>query len=652
VFRLPSIRSVSSRQLAALFAASALLPSVLLMVLGWRLLQQESALEERRQQEVREQSADLVVTALAAELTQAEDRLQSRPADDLTSTTASALLLTLSEAGLQTAPEGLVLHVPEPVRLPEVPPDRFVAADAAEYQLRDPHKALEELRSLAASRVREVEAGAFLGIARIQRGLGRLDDAVSAYREAAGFNDVAMHGIPAGLLARRGLCTVLEIGGRTGDLRREAAELEERLLAAHWSLGSAIFEAQMDDLRRWLGREPAVSDSARAATQAAAAIWASWREGRFGEIVKRNVLRIENSSFTVLARDVGGSATVLVASPRFVEERWLRAARRRVREGFDVRIEYSLQNGTSRQVARRSAVDSGLPWTVLVSGSDPQSAALLRRRQTLWLAGVGVMLLLIASGAYLMQRLVARELAVARLKSDFVAAVSHEFRTPLTSMRQLSEMLVDAATAPVDRRLKYYDALQRQTERLQRLVESLLDFSRLESGTAIYSRRPLDLASLGEGVAAEFRSDPAARGHRIEFRGTRASWISGDPEPLRNALWNLLDNAAKYSPAPEPIFVEIAVDGDEVVLRVCDHGSGVPLHEQTRIFEKFVRGEQARHDGVSGTGVGLAVVQQIVRAHDGSVELSSTPGQGATFAMRFPSVSASRIQEAAECLES
>jgi two-component system phosphate regulon sensor histidine kinase PhoR len=246
------------------------------------------------------------------------------------------------------------------------------------------------------------------------------------------------------------------------------------------------------------------------------------------------------------------------------------------------------------------------------------------------------MLVLVLTGTYMIGRLVSRELAVARLQSDFVAAVSHEFRTPLTSIRQLSEMLIDRPDASADRRVGYYEALQRQTERLQRLVESLLDFGRLESGRTGYRLQPVSLVALIDQITREFRDDPAARGHAIVIDASGQPSISADPDAIRNAVWNLLDNAAKYSPRSAPITVSVERRGGCVEVRVRDQGSGIPEQEQGRIFEKFVRGERAREEGVPGTGLGLAMVQQIARAHRGSVRVSSAPGTGTVFTLVLP----------------
>ena len=252
-----------------------------------------------------------------------------------------------------------------------------------------------------------------------------------------------------------------------------------------------------------------------------------------------------------------------------------------------------------------------------------------------------------------MVRAVSRELAVARLQSDFVSAVSHEFRTPLTSLRQLSEMLMDRPEMSDDRRQSYYAALARQTERLQRLVESLLDFGRMEAGTSPYREVPLDAATFVTALVQQFNEDPAARGHDIRLDcPADAGTICADHDALTNALWNLLDNAVKYSPASGRVDVTVRAAGATLSIAVRDQGAGIPAGEHREIFGKFVRGATARAGNVPGTGLGLAMVRHIAVAHGGGVGVLSAPGQGSTFTLTLPLVPASAAAQEAPCLES
>jgi len=245
-----------------------------------------------------------------------------------------------------------------------------------------------------------------------------------------------------------------------------------------------------------------------------------------------------------------------------------------------------------------------------------------------------LMLLVITAASYFVFRAVNRELSVARLQSDFVAAVSHEFRTPLTAMSHITEMLEEGG-APGDRLPLYYRALGKETRRLRGMVESLLDFGRMEAGRRIYQMEDLDAAALVEQVVDEFREQ--ANAHRIELNAPAGERrVRADREALTRALRNLLENAAKYSPDSSTVRVSVESQGGHFAISVEDQGAGIPKHEQREIFRKFVRGTSARTLNVKGSGIGLAMVDHIVKAHGGRIDLNSEPGRGSRFTILLP----------------
>ena len=257
-------------------------------------------------------------------------------------------------------------------------------------------------------------------------------------------------------------------------------------------------------------------------------------------------------------------------------------------------------------------------------------------RRRLLIGGFVLLATLSLAASWLILRAVAREMAVARLQSDFVAAVSHEFRTPLTTLRQFTDMLRDHPGLPEERRSVCYAAQARATERLTRLVESVLDFGRMEAGARPYHFEPRDCADLVERVVEDFRAQPQAAGYVVKFARNGNIPVDADEEALSRAVWNLLDNAVKYSPDVSPIEVGVSERDGTVSIAVRDHGLGIPARERQRIFLRFQRGEQARTLGIRGTGIGLAMVDQIVRAHNGHVEVESEAGAGSIFTIVLP----------------
>jgi signal transduction histidine kinase len=225
------------------------------------------------------------------------------------------------------------------------------------------------------------------------------------------------------------------------------------------------------------------------------------------------------------------------------------------------------------------------------------------------------------------------------MQSEFVSAVSHEFRSPLTSMRQLSEMLLLGRVPQEGRREIYYQTLVRETSRLQRLVEALLNFGRMEAGARQYHFEELDAAHLVYRVVSEFEPQLATVGRHIELQGTEQGCrIEADPEAMSVALRNLVDNALKYSWDKPAVWVEWGKENERVAIRVRDRGAGIAPAEMKAIFRKFVRGSAAAAGNVKGSGVGLAMVRHIVAAHGGEIVVESEPGEGSTFTMLLRAV--------------
>lgn len=269
--------------------------------------------------------------------------------------------------------------------------------------------------------------------------------------------------------------------------------------------------------------------------------------------------------------------------------------------------------------------------------AEMRELALRERVVSVGLTGI---VLLLAGGGWCLWRVMQRELAVAQLQADFVSAVSHEFRTPLTSLQHVAELLEENDNLPAERRRSFYSLLGRNTDRLRRLVESLLDFGRMESGRKPYDLCPDDAGVIAAETVAEFQKDAGPRGFTVDLDVIehREFHVRADRAALTYAIWNLLDNATKYSAESRTIWISVRGQADGVVIAVRDAGFGVPSRERKEIFRKFVRGEKAKQLGIKGTGLGLALVSHIVEAHGGRIELESEEGAGSTFRLVLPAL--------------
>jgi signal transduction histidine kinase len=239
------------------------------------------------------------------------------------------------------------------------------------------------------------------------------------------------------------------------------------------------------------------------------------------------------------------------------------------------------------------------------------------------------------------QRLISFSLKQAQLQADFVAAVSHEFRSPLTTLRTITELLVQNRIPDEKRRQQSYVFLDHETTRLHRLVEELLDFRRRESGSEQYTLERHDVFQLVRAALDDFGEQAEAHGFHIETDigspGDRSAvQVKVDEEAFRRAVRNLLDNAMKYSPVCRTVWVNVSVQDHRVQISVRDQGMGIDADEEQAIFHKFVRGDSAKRAGIKGTGIGLTMVQQICEAMGGEIRLQSQPGVGSTFTIVLP----------------
>jgi signal transduction histidine kinase len=333
-------------------------------------------------------------------------------------------------------------------------------------------------------------------------------------------------------------------------------------------------------------------------------------------------------------RNLGSTRAVLIEPPQLPSAGRVFAAA----VDSEGRLVAGRRDRSGRAVIR-TAAESKLPWTLYVTAEQPPPLSGMPANQRYLLFGMGVMAIFLVAGTYFAARAIRGEIAISRMQSDFVAAVSHEFRSPLTSIRQLSEILALGRAPTEDRRQLYYDTLVRETQRLQRLVEALLNFGRMEAGARPYRFEEIDASALVVDVAGEFRHHAEESGQRIELSGPGYPCVvQADPEALAVALRNLIDNALKYSPKQPAIWVEWGLEDGRVVIRVRDEGAGITAQERKTIFRRFVRGSAAAAGNVRGSGVGLAMVLHIVDAHHGDIHLTSEPGRGSTFTVRLPAL--------------
>lgn len=643
-----ALSSAPPRRLAALFLVLTLAPAGGLVWLGWRLLQQDRALEAQRAQERREHAAGVAAAALERELASARRRLAEPHQAAGLASSRDSLVVVFRQQRLEALPAGRLLFyplAPSDVQAAGSVDSEFLRGEEYEFTHKDYAKAIESFQGLALSRDPAVRAGACLRLARNYRKAGDPRLALAAYEELTRIERVAIAGVPSELVARRARCALLAEMGRSGELREEAGALYRDLSGGHWRLTRSVYQLHVAQVREWLRHSDEGEREQLALSDAVERLWEQWQAARANDrpIAGTAVLRLHDRCLTILSHQAGESMAAFIAGPQYIETQWLAAAARALQDenqrvylmdasGNAVNAQPPAESG--RRTLRLSS-DTGLPWTVVVVSIAPQGETeeLASRRQLLF-AGLALAVILVLTSGYLTARTVSRELAVARLKSEFVSAVSHEFRTPLATLSQLTENLAEGRVTTEERRNAYYQAQSRATSRLHRLVERLLDFGRMEAGALRYRPELLDLGQVTRSIVDEFEHVAATSGHEIRVTiEPELPPVRADREALRQAVWNLLDNAIKYSPGRPAVWVEVAREDGSVAIRVRDQGLGIPAQEQKLLFRKFVRGSAAEATQVKGTGIGLAMVDYIVRAHNGRIRVQSVPGEGSTFTL-------------------
>lgn len=611
---------VSAQRIPLLLAAATLIPIGALAWLGVRTIEQDRALAGQRRREILEVASQRAALAI-------ERRLQ-----DVYAQLDAGNGVHFLPTGIASSRDVPILFQPIDTPAP-APIPAIAAAEVEEFQRRNLPRAETEYERVARASAPDARAAALLGLGRVRRLRGDTDGALRAYDELGTMTDAIVAGQPAALVARQARGRLLESSDQRERLRADARDLANLLWSGQWPIDRATFDLYREMVERW--GAGTLSADAIARTEAAVDLWGEWRRGGLESRGRRLISREAGSVLAVWAGDAE-RLTVWLATGRDVEASWQSMwAPQRIQvalAGLDGRpfVGAPIAGGLSLTPS-----ETRLPVIMTVSSLEgvPGDAG----RTRLFVIGLVSILTLMMAASYGLYRATTRELALARQQAEFVSAVSHEFRTPLTSMRHLTELLVSRAPAAEDRRQHYYELLAHETERLHRMVESLLSFGRMDVGAYAWQLEPLDVSSIVRDIATEFRRESLAAGRDVTCEiEEHLSPIRADREALSRALWNLLENAGKYSEPGRPIHVFARSSGESVLVGVRDEGIGIPTTEHRRIFQKFVRGAEATRAGVRGVGLGLALVTRIAEAHGGSVRLESQPGHGSTFTLVLP----------------
>ncbi|HET6610959.1 MAG TPA: HAMP domain-containing sensor histidine kinase [Kofleriaceae bacterium] len=295
-----------------------------------------------------------------------------------------------------------------------------------------------------------------------------------------------------------------------------------------------------------------------------------------------------------------------------------------------------------RGVQASDIVELGFPdtlsqWRLRVAQRESPSRAARGKRQIFDLVLIGLALSVIIAGLGILLVGIRRERRVSRLKSDFISNVSHELKTPLSLISMFGEMLAMRRVTSEGQATEYAEIIHRESMRLSRLIDNVLDFAKIERGVDAYEMAPGDLADVAARALelSRHRLERADLEAVTDFDGDLPA-VDIDANAMLLATLNLLDNAIKYAAGSGRIEVSVKRARGGVELAVADSGPGIAADDQQSIFERFFRARDVRLKPIRGSGIGLAIVKHVAVAHGGDIHVDSEPGRGATFRLWIP----------------
>lgn len=299
---------------------------------------------------------------------------------------------------------------------------------------------------------------------------------------------------------------------------------------------------------------------------------------------------------------------------------------------------YGIEDTSSRLSTITEYFENNFPpWRIEFFRSGIKTSGSLNLKKNFYFWTILFFIIFLFFGTALVVRTISHEVEVLRIKSDFVSSVSHEFKTPLTSIKALVERLQEGKIKNLAKRSEYYSIISQDTEKLSRMVKNILDFSKIEEGKREYEFKETDVIHLIKNEIENFKKEKLHTPIKIFTQFPQSlPHLYLDKDAFSQALNNLLENAVKFSPVREEIYVRAQEAEGNIRIDVEDKGIGIQSREMDKIFGKFYQGKNATEQSAKGTGLGLTLVKHTVEAHGGSISVQSQIGKGSTFSLMFP----------------
>ena len=565
-------------------------------------------------------------------------------------------------------------------------PSRLLLGQQYEFQQKRYQEALTSyLSAFAQLSNHESKGEALNAIARVQKKSNLFLDAIKSYQTIAqDYSDVRMSsGLPSGLAARLELGNLfLAIDDSTSAVET-LIDLYQDLIHQEWALEKSQYEFlahQVEESIDGILSQESLSESIPSYQSNFNLL--KGEEKRQREITERLLTFQQNAAPNLLAKvprnmdnprnafkrfalEIGGYSYLvsilgdwnggqvngvrgLLLNSEYLKGNLLRPVIQQHVPSEDIQWVVRKQDGEAILKSENSPsgtvtiktnfVENFPPWYLELRQKDPRFIdTLLTSRRGVYFYMFILLTCILIFGLILTIRIITHELELGRMKSNFVSTVSHEFKSPLTSIRQLAEMLQRGRVPSEERRQRYYDVLLEQSERLSLLVDNILDFARMEEGRKEFSFEKVDIGSLLEEIVSTFQQRVRHEGFTIQAEiDKRLPLIQADSSAITQAVTNLIDNAIKYSGEAKQVYVRAFTENQYLIIAVQDFGIGIKPEEIDKVFERFYRGGDELTRMVKGSGLGLTLVKQIVQAHHGTVYVESEPGRGSTFYLRLP----------------
>jgi len=277
------------------------------------------------------------------------------------------------------------------------------------------------------------------------------------------------------------------------------------------------------------------------------------------------------------------------------------------------------------------------PWSLELAYVGPKGLGEIKIFTNFYFWTIITLIIILVFGTAMITRIVNHEMEILKIKSDFVSSVSHEFKTPLTSMKSLTERLEKGKVIQPAKMKQYISIISNDIDKLIRLVSNILNFSKIEAGKKVYKMEKTDIVTWLKMAITTYKKESIESELNIHIQiENDIPAIHIDKDAMGLAIFNLLDNAIKFSPGDKKAEVELERNHDSVIIKIKDQGLGIDLDEKDKIFEKFYRGNRAIKHSIKGTGLGLALVKYTVEAHHGHIDVKDEPGWSTVFMITLP----------------